>query len=516
MATLEGHVLPRMRGRPTTASLATRRSAAIVLALGAAVAAGLLTSSIAPRGPVTSGHALLVIALGVSVGALAGSLVASRWVLVPLFAAYILGVELARLDVVAASLEVRVDTLYGVVALVLTRGLHGLLAFPAMALGVLLAIALARRSGSPSSESRGRRPVGTVLLGLAVAALTVLVAWPASTPPVTGADGSVIPGSIAELASVRLGGQDHTVMIRAADPTKPVLLYLSGGPGQSDLAFSRAFSEGWTSDFVFADLDQRGNGKSYPAIEPLSSMTVDRAVLDVVEVTDYLRTRFDEERIYLMGESWGSLLGVLAVQRRPDLYHAFIGSGQMVNVLETDRRVYRDLLAHAERTADSDLAAALDAVGAPPYRDFPWANSNLLAWYDLIYKPYTPSAGYLARAERAGFVDPFGLTGGEYSLIEKANVLRGLLDTFEVLYPQLYGIDFRRDVPRLEVPYYMLDGAAELEGRRSLALEWYEGLEAPTKQIVTYQDAAHSVAFEQADEVQCLLTETIVPATYGR
>ncbi len=150
-----------------------------------------------------------------------------------------------------------------------------------------------------------------------------------------------------------------------------------------------------------------------------------------------------------MGESWGSILGVLAVQRRPDLYHAWIGSGQMVDVLDTDRRIYRDLVAYATRAGDADLRSSLAAVGEPPYRDIPWANSNLLAWYEYLYKPYTPSAGYIARGDASG-LDPFGVLGSEYTFLEKRDVLRGLIDTFTVLYPQLYDLDFRESVPRLE------------------------------------------------------------------
>ena len=332
---------------------------------------------------------------------------------------------------------------------------------------------------------------------------------------VSGADGKPIPGSIAELATVHVGGTDQAVMIRAADPDKPVLLYLSGGPGQSDLALARVLSAPWTNDFVFVDWDQRGNGKSYAAFEPASTMTVDQAVSDTIEVTDYLRARFGEKKIYLMGESWGTILGVLAVQKRPDLYYAWIGSGQMVDVAETDRRVYADLVAYAQRIGDTALLAKLHEIGVPPYRDIPWANSNLLAWYEYLYPEYTPSEGYRARGAASG-LDPFGILGSEYTFIEKTNVLRGLLDTFAVVYPQLYGIDFRRDVPRVGVPVYILDGAAELKGRRDLAIEWFDGLQAPAKRRVTFTGAAHTVGFEQADEVLRLLNETIVPATYGR
>jgi pimeloyl-ACP methyl ester carboxylesterase len=382
-----------------------------------------------------------------------------------------------------------------------------------MATGVLLGIGIAGRRERPRPTAR-RRPVGTAIIAAATIGLALLVAWPASTPAVSGADGGPAPDGIAELATVRLGGTDQAVMIRGASADKPVLLYLSGGPGQSDLALARVLSAPWTSDFVFVDLDQRGNGKSYAAIDPLSEMTVDRAVSDVIELTDYLRERFGQAKIYLMGESWGSILGVLAVQRRPDLYHAWIGSGQMVDVGDTDRRIYVDLMVYATTAGDDDLLARLAAIGEPPYRDIPWANSNLLAWYEYLYKPYTPSEGYRARGSASG-LDPFGILGSEYTFIEKRNVLRGLIDTFTVMYPQLDAIDFRTSAARLEVPVYILDGMAELEGRRALMLEWFELLDAPSKQLVSFDGAAHSVAFEQADEVLRLLNDTIVPATGG-
>jgi proline iminopeptidase len=487
----------------------------IALATAIALGAGLLTSVVAPRGPTTQLNALFVIAIALFVGWLGGALGRSRWALIALLVAQLTGIELGRLDVVGASLDVRLDNSYGVVAFILTRGLHGILVLAATALGMLVGIAFARRIGwSPGGIGRSR-PIGTSVLAILVASLTLLMIWPASTPRVLGPDGNPVSGSIAELTSVRLGGVDQAVMIRAANPDNPVLLYLAGGPGQSDLALTRAQVSGWEQDFVYVGLDQRGNGKSYPAIDPVSAMTVDQAVADVIELTEYLRQRFDEEKIYLMGESWGTILGVLAVQQRPDLFYAWIPSGQMVDVLETDRRVYRDLTEYAERIGDTALLAELRVMGEPPYRDIPWANSNLLAWYEFLYKPYTPSDSYLRRGEASG-LDPFGLLGSEYNFIEKANVLRGLIDTFTLIYPHLNEIDFRESVRRLEVPVYFLDGAAELEGRRAIALEWFDELEAPAKERITFENAAHSVAFEQADEVQRLLDETIVPATYGK
>ncbi len=514
-----GHVLSLVHGR---------RGLGPGLAAIVAGAAGLLTAALMPRGPVTAEQGLAVMALGLAVGLAAGVTWPSRWSAIVAVLAYGVLLELGRRGIIGPTIAtIRLDNVFGIIALLLSRGLHLLLFLLPLSLGGSLGRAASRRliaarERSASAVPAPRRGLVVTALGwapmglvaLLTAGLAILVALPASTPPILGTDGRPVPGSIAELATVRLGGTDQAVLIRAANPDKPVLLYLSGGPGQSDLALSRVLAAPWTSDFVFVDWDQRGNGKSYAALDPVATFTLDRAVSDTIELTDYLRNRFGERKIYLMGESWGTILGVLAVQRRPNLYYAWIGSGQMVDILDTDQRIYDDLVAYAARAGDTALGAKLAEIGRPPYRDIPWANSNLLFWYDYLYADYTPSAGYQARGAASG-LDDFGLLGSEYTFIEKANVLRGLIDTFAIMYPQLYGIDFRRDVPRLEVPVYILDGAAELKGRRDVAIEWFDALQAPIKQRITYQNAAHSVAFEQADEVLRLLTETIVPATYG-
>ena len=151
--------------------------------------AGLLTSLLAPRGPTTTANALFVMAVGLLLGVAGGALVRSRWGLAALTVVYVVGIEAARLDVVASSLDVRLDIPYGIVAFVLARGLHLLLAVPPLVLGVLMGRAVARRLGWTPSTPRQRLPIGSVMTGLVVAGLAILVAWPASTPPVLGPNG---------------------------------------------------------------------------------------------------------------------------------------------------------------------------------------------------------------------------------------------------------------------------------------------------------------------------------------
>lgn len=480
-------------------------------ALALAPLSGLLAAAVMPRGPVTTAQALVFMGAAVAVGAASGYLIRARWALLSVPLAHLLAFELGRWGAAGPTVDLpRLDSVFGVLALLLGRGVYTVLGLLPMVLGVAIGRAAAHRAAG----ARVRR------LRLAVPALllAVLAGWlalPGRTPPILGADGRPLPGSIAALERVELGGSEQWIMVRGASVSNPVLLYLSGGPGQSDLPYARALLGGLTSEFLLVAWDQRGTGKSYPAFEPVGELTLQQAVADTIELAEHLRARFGAEKIYLLGESWGSTLGVLAVQQRPDLFHAYIGSGQMVSQSLTDRIIWRDLLALAEREGDWRLYDRLITFGEPPYREVPWGNAFAMNHYGRLYAPYTPPQPYVDRLREArlGF---FGVLGSEYTLIEKVNALRGLIDMFTVMYPQLQEIDFRRDVPALEVPVYVLDGQAELQGRRSLALEWFDRLEAPRKHLYTFENAAHAAAFEEADALREIAVTTILPETQPR
>ena len=486
-----------------------------VAAVSAALA-GFLTALAMPYGPITMAQVWIVLVSSLAIGLIAGLALHTPWVMLLAPLADIVLFELTRTNgLVPTTGAIRLDNAYGLLALIMGRGFHGLVALLPLILGAGLGVFLTRSQagGGGSSLRSVLQATPLVILAVVVVALAVLNGIPASTPPILGDDGQPVPGSIAELTAVSLGGLDQTIMLRAHSADLPVLLYLSGGPGQSDLPYSRVLLEDLTQDFVVVSWDQRGTGKSYPALAPVATLTLDQAVADTIELTNYLRQRFTEEKIYLLGESWGTTLGVLAVQQHPDLYHAWIGSGQMVSQQETDRQLYQEVLALAERTGNTALKEQMVAFGEPPYADTPYPNAVVMGQYDALGQPYTPPQDYITRGTAAN-LGPWGIMGSEYSLVEKVNVLRGLIDMFTIMYPQLQGIDFRQDVPSLDVPVYILDGAAELAARRDLVLAWYDQLEAPSKQIYTFDNAGHSVAFEQFSTLHQILIETVLPETY--
>ncbi len=473
-----------------------------------------------PRGPITAGQALALLLASLAVGVVVGLLLRSRWAMLLAPVAHAAAFELGRLRASGPTVDFpRLDGMFAILALMSGRGFQALVGLVPLALGAAYGAGLARwLAAGPARPHRLRtrvglraRQVASALTAGGLVALAVLIARPASTPPILGPDGRAVPGSVAELVPVALGGRTQWASIRGYSTANPILLHLAGGPGDSDLGDGRPSFQELERDFTVAIWDQRGTGRSYPALEPTATLTLDQAVADTIALTDYLRARFGQPKIYLMGNSWGSLLGVLAVQRAPERYYAYIGSGQMVDPQETDRLIYRDLLAYAERAGDSALAARLREYGEPPYRD-PLAYAFVMGYYETL-APYTPTAEYAARMRAAG-TGFMGVMAPEYGPVDKVNLVRGLIDTFALLYPQLQGLDFRRDVPQLDVPVYVVAGRYELRGRAELVPQWLDQLQAPQKRLVVFEHSAHAPHAQEAGLFRDLLTGTVLPETH--
>ena len=483
-----------------------------------AALSGLGLAQAMPRGPVTTSDALFLMLTGFVFGLAAAFLLGSRWAMLIAPVTHLLIFELVRRDETGPTVDgIHLGTSFGILAFLLGRGIYLVLGILPMVLGAAYGAGLARWFARESDHTEGtgvaskmRRAIaGLTTFGLI--AMVIRIAQPARVEPVTNATGERVEGSISELVPVNLGGHEQWIEIRGASSDLPVLLYLSGGPGQSDLAFSRVLLDNLTQDFILVGWDQRGNGKSYPSLNP-ESLTLDQAVADTIELSQFLCDRFEERKIYVIGESWGTTLGVLALQKAPQLYYAYIGSGQMVSQRVTDQIIYDDLLAWAEANNDGDLAAMLRESGPPPYESL-WTYGEIMMHYDKLTPDYDPPTPYIDRAE-AGDVGPWGLLGSEYTAMDKVNVLRGLIDTFFVMYPQLQEIDFRKDVPSLEVPVYLMLGENELRGRLELAEEWFSMLEAPLKEIYILENSGHAAAFEHADFLHRVLLDEILPSTY--
>jgi pimeloyl-ACP methyl ester carboxylesterase len=243
--------------------------------------------------------------------------------------------------------------------------------------------------------------------------------WFATTPPIAAADGQPLPGSIATLEQININNSKQWITIRGKDQRKPVLLFLAGGPGGTQLAATRKVLGDLEEHFVVVNWDQPGAGKSYRSVN-LDELTPERYLADAHELTRYLIERFDQDKIYLVGESWGSILGIWMVQDHPELYHSLVGIAQMVAFLETDLYDYELALSLTKAEGDTGTYEALQKQGPPPYygEGTAWKVTRyiMVLSRQMMQNPKITGPGY----------DTFGdIFAAEYGLYDKVNYFRG-------------------------------------------------------------------------------------------
>lgn len=496
MTTTMNDIAPTAPTTPRTRTSALLgRASRPALALLPALLTGVWLGVLMPRGPMTTGQSVVALLAALATGAIAGVLLRSRRAALLAPTTYAVVFELIRVGAEGPSVDaIRFDSTGAMAAVIAGRGFDALVILLPMAVAALWAAAAVRERAATPAPSSAR--IGRAVRRGALAAATLVVVLtavalvrPATTEPVLGADGHPLPGSIAELITVPIGGVDQSLMIRGADVDAPVLLFLEGGPGGTAVGAMRFGGELLEQDFVVVTWDQRGTGRSADVREPIEDLTLDQLVADTIEVTEYLNARFGESGVYLVGNSWGTTLGVLAAQQRPDLFHAYVGVGQMVSQRVTDELMYAESLAYAEGSGDDAFADRLREIGPPPYDDAMLYSTVLGTnpeWLD-----YPRAEEYDGRTEY-----PTNLFVGEYTLTEQVRAGAALADTFAWVYPQLLGIDFRTQVPSLEVPVHLVQGAHEADGRDVLAREWFAMLEAPAKGLTTVELGGHRAHFD--------------------
>jgi pimeloyl-ACP methyl ester carboxylesterase len=325
-----------------------------------------------------------------------------------------------------------------------------------------------------------------------VVCLVLLVIWvwvsqmTASTPRILDEKGAVVPNSVAELLQVELNGRKQWISIRGWDQDNPVLLFLAGGPGGSQMAAVRYELPELEKHFVVVNWDQPGSAKSYGSTK-IEEINVDMYVQDGYALTEYLRERFAQEKIYLVGESWGSALGIFLAEKYPELYHGLIGTAQMVDFEQTEIMDYNLAMQIAVKRNDQKIISQLQKNGLPPYY------GEGVTWRSAVYLNYlTAEMAHNSEIHNPGYNTFRDLGAQEYGLLDKLNYIRGIIDTFNQVYPQLYGVNLRTGSTELKVPVYFFIGRYDMNAPTSLVEEYFEVLNAPHKEIVWFEHSGHS------------------------
>ncbi|PKM61704.1 MAG: alpha/beta hydrolase [Firmicutes bacterium HGW-Firmicutes-4] len=315
----------------------------------------------------------------------------------------------------------------------------------------------------------------------------------AQTPAILDEQGKIKSGSISELTQIELNGRKEWISIRGQNAKNPVLLFLAGGPGGSQMAAVRHDLAALEKDFVVVNWDQPGSGKSFYTTNK-NNLTVANYIDDGSDLTEYLCQRFAQEKIYLLGESWGSALAIFLADQSPDRYHAVIGTGQMIDFLETEIIDYNLALEIAQEKNDTAKIDKLLANGSPPYygKDVTLKSAAYLT-YLTSYMGENPAI------YNNGYNTLRDIFSPEYSLLDKINFFRGIISTFNHVYPQLYNTDLRQSYQNLDVPIYFFLGRHDLNAPTSLVEDYVTILNAPVKKIVWFEHSGHSPWINESD-----------------
>lgn len=315
------------------------------------------------------------------------------------------------------------------------------------------------------------------------------------------------PNGVESLESVTLGGVEQTIYLRGHDREKPVMLFIHGGPGAPEMPSARTFGLRLEEHFVVVHWDQRGAGNSCTSDIPDDSLHLEQYLADTLELVNLLRSRFDAEKIYLVGHSWGSILGILTAQRHPELFYAYIGIGQSVNIHRGEDISYRFVVDQAKAEGNEKALEELASVH-PPY-----VNTQALmlqrAWLSHYHGDFFAN-GALAKFVWAILVSP------EYTISKKLSFYGCAMNSLDQAWDDLLNVNFIRDIPRLDVPVYFFTGRHDYTTPFELVEEFHDSLEAPHNEIVWFEDSAHMPNLEEPEHYQDMLIQKVLPETFRK
>jgi pimeloyl-ACP methyl ester carboxylesterase len=294
------------------------------------------------------------------------------------------------------------------------------------------------------------------------------------------------PNGINDARYVEIGGIQQWVTIRGEDRKNPVILFLHGGPGDATNPWTYAVFRPWHKYFTVVQWDQRGAGRTLGknARSLAETITIDRMAQDGIELAQMLRKLLGQDRIILVGHSWGSILGIFMAKARPDLFCAFVGTGQVADPGNSYTMAYQALLAKAAALGEQGAIRELREVGPPPYSD---------------------GRGYAVQRKWSNFFEGadvfiaamFSLALGapSYALRDVNDWLDGQDLSAERLVPQTRTLGPRALGGDFALPVFVIQGAEDFTTPTALAKSFVDSIRAPRKAFVAIEGGGHFAVF---------------------
>ncbi|MFC3077125.1 alpha/beta fold hydrolase [Phenylobacterium terrae] len=307
------------------------------------------------------------------------------------------------------------------------------------------------------------------------------------------------PAGISEAGYVRINGTEQWVTIRGRDRANPVLLILDGGPGY---ATSHLVPHPLEDRFTIVKWDQPGAGRSFARagrrIDP--GLTDDRFAEDGIAVAEHVRRRLGKARVGLLASSWGTYVGVNMIRRRPELFYAYVGAGQVVHGRMGEEIGYRQVLAKARARGDRRAIAELERLGPPPWRS--QDELGVQRRWAMAYEDGAPGA-----VEILGGL----MTAPGFSLDDARNWMDGFRGGTSHFYRVRQDRDLFALGPEFDTPIFVFQGEADDFTPHGLAWRWFQVVEAPRKRFVTVRGGGHFAQVSHWPQLRRLLVEEVRP-----
>ena len=303
------------------------------------------------------------------------------------------------------------------------------------------------------------------------------------TEPFLTDDGSTIEGAVSELTAIDLGGMEQYILLRGADQSNPILLWLHGGPGGAQMPLAHELDSHLEQEFVVVHWDQRGAGKSNHSGFDENTMTFDQFLSDANELVQYLKQRFHQDKIFLLGHSWGTQLGIELSKCYSEDFQAYIAVSQVVNherATEIAHQWLQDTISPDENPDDFRL---LNEIEIPASKHSEYRKLNRLT--DKYGGSFDISLLQLARiAARAP----------EYNLRDYLRLLDGMSRGGGPMHRDgiMGGFNYMEEIPAIDIPVYFLIGNNDYNTPHQLVKEYFELLEAPQKELILFEQSAHT------------------------
>jgi pimeloyl-ACP methyl ester carboxylesterase len=322
-----------------------------------------------------------------------------------------------------------------------------------------------------------------------------------TTPAFRGPKGEILPGSIAEIGYLRLGGLEQWVMIRGESVANPLLILLHGGPGFPEMRLFRTFNAPLEKSFTVVYWEQRGTDKSFDSKIPNSSMTVEQFIVDLDELVDSLRKRFGKDKVAIYGHSWGSVLGVLYAARFPQKVSVYVGTGQIGDWPASESFSYDFTLAEAERRGNRKALRELRAIGPTPHA--------IQKMY--VQRKWLTRFVGIARGMSLWRFVRITLGKPESSFFDLPNILRGTSFSTNTMWDKISTLNLMKVAPALKVPVFFFIGRHDHVVAPETSAAYFDMLSAPSKTLVWFEDSAHEPPVEESAKFNAAMVELVRP-----